>query len=588
METLKENKPVIAMYDVRGIQEYIFRTNRVKEIIGASEIVEDIIEKTLKTAIEKEMDGKEDNINHLKWSDKKENIEPEDQKEISIDKQKLRFLQPTSDGKLVQAQVLFIGGGNAYVLYRNRELGKRVNERMSKLILEKTYSLQLAVAMIEIDLSKEDYQKDYQNLRTEMDRIKAKMPVARTFGALPIAKTDNATGFPIVKHAVELYPNNPQELSHESYLKQKRAKEMKEEEEKKAEKGIGEVTEKEFDHLVTQHGEESILAIVHIDGNDMGQRIGQILREIGKGYTEAVSTMREISSNIAQSFNENAFEKMRFDLNEWLKKEGYDKKPEAGKSLYFKKDGTYLRKIIVAGDDITFVCNARLALPLVEKFTQYVSRHVLYGDQKEVEHRKKYGFSICAGIAYMHSHFPFHIAYKVAEACCDNAKKRAKEEERKDGVRIGNWVDFQICRNAQMGNLKETREKNYRLSDKSFLLRRPYYIPIDDEVYRELNKINAVYSLTKMIEIINEFKDNEKFARSKVLQLRNTYPKGKNEMDMLISFLKSRGFKFGESSTEISFDEPFAKDEKEEYYATYYDALEMLDFYEEINWKGEK
>lgn len=31
------------MYDVRGIQNYIFRTNYVKEIIGASAMVENII-----------------------------------------------------------------------------------------------------------------------------------------------------------------------------------------------------------------------------------------------------------------------------------------------------------------------------------------------------------------------------------------------------------------------------------------------------------------------------------------------------------------------------------------------------------------
>ena len=32
-------KTVLAMYDVRGIQKYIFRTNKIKEIIGASNIV---------------------------------------------------------------------------------------------------------------------------------------------------------------------------------------------------------------------------------------------------------------------------------------------------------------------------------------------------------------------------------------------------------------------------------------------------------------------------------------------------------------------------------------------------------------------
>ena len=35
----------IYMYDVRGIQDYVFRTNKMKEIIGASLLVEDLIKK---------------------------------------------------------------------------------------------------------------------------------------------------------------------------------------------------------------------------------------------------------------------------------------------------------------------------------------------------------------------------------------------------------------------------------------------------------------------------------------------------------------------------------------------------------------
>mgnify|MGYP006974428463 CR=1 FL=1 len=45
------------MYDVRGIQEYIFRTNKLKEIIGASEIVRGITEE-LFLKISKELNCK--------------------------------------------------------------------------------------------------------------------------------------------------------------------------------------------------------------------------------------------------------------------------------------------------------------------------------------------------------------------------------------------------------------------------------------------------------------------------------------------------------------------------------------------------
>lgn len=45
------NKEVLAMYDVRGIQSYIFKTNKIKEIIGASVVIDNIILDGLKEYI---------------------------------------------------------------------------------------------------------------------------------------------------------------------------------------------------------------------------------------------------------------------------------------------------------------------------------------------------------------------------------------------------------------------------------------------------------------------------------------------------------------------------------------------------------
>ena len=46
------NEPYIVMYDVRGIQDYIFKTNYAKEIVGASYIVDSIIIDGLREYIE--------------------------------------------------------------------------------------------------------------------------------------------------------------------------------------------------------------------------------------------------------------------------------------------------------------------------------------------------------------------------------------------------------------------------------------------------------------------------------------------------------------------------------------------------------
>lgn len=47
-----KNCEVLAMYDVRGIQAYIFKSNVAKEIVGASELVRQIITEGLDAYIE--------------------------------------------------------------------------------------------------------------------------------------------------------------------------------------------------------------------------------------------------------------------------------------------------------------------------------------------------------------------------------------------------------------------------------------------------------------------------------------------------------------------------------------------------------
>ena len=52
MKAELQEKEVLAMYDVRGIQNYIFKSNVAKEIIGASALVEKIVTGGLQKYIE--------------------------------------------------------------------------------------------------------------------------------------------------------------------------------------------------------------------------------------------------------------------------------------------------------------------------------------------------------------------------------------------------------------------------------------------------------------------------------------------------------------------------------------------------------
>ena len=475
MKTNLANVPVLAMYDIRGIQNYIFRTNYVKEIIGASVIVENIIEEGLRESVV--LEKLDDSLCVLNWEN--DNIE---------------FLEDDS----IQMQVLFIGGGNAYVLYRTGELCGRINRRLAKYILENTYSLQLAVAVVE---KTDDYKEDYKRINEEMRLVKSQMPSGHPTGAFPFMKVDPMTGFPIV--GKNIYDDDTKFVSYESRLKRK---------------NITEGEEKILDNLVTEKGKNSNLALVHIDGNNMGRRLMGIMQD-KDDYKSAVLTMRTVSRNINCCFND-AYESMKIHIK------GLSNKP--------------VRKIVLAGDDITFVCNALVAMEAVKVFLKSVTAQTMYNDSEDrISNLKKYGFSACAGIAYFNSHFPFSDAYKVAEACVSSAKKKAKDENCKDGDHIGSFVDYQICSTIMAADLDSYREKHYTHYDSGeSMIARPYYVGSDAIAsYSELNEKNERYDISHLEECLITF---NKMPRSQAKTLRDRCARGENERAQYISFLESR------------------------------------------------
>ncbi len=517
-----QSSQVLAMYDVRGIQKYIFKTAKVKDAIGASRIVEHILLDALKDSVQK-VQRAEHLVVELEWCTSTEPLQyTKQQKDISI---------------------LFVGGGNAYVLFRDRALCIQINRWMSKYILEHTYSLQLAVAIVE---KSNNYASDYSKVHQEMIQTKANMSMMKPLGTLPVMQMEIKTGYPMISS----------EGSTETVLKQKETKKSQ-----KIEK-----EEQIFDNYVTKKGQDSQLAIVHIDGNNMGIRIRQLVEGISD-YEEAVNQMRTISYHIDSSYKK-VFEQMQeFFTKEAVNLEIYQE----------KEKNFFVRKILVAGDDITYVCNAKLALATVEYFCREIATYTMNGKQDE-DSLREYGFSVCAGVSYIGSHFPFFIGYEVAEACCDSAKSRAKEKTNMDGNRIGNFVDFHICKNIQAVDLKEMRKREYVTSHGEQLLIRPYYIATKTE--GALGKLNKEpFAFEKWKNAVIYFQNEDNLPRNFAKKLRNTYSMGKQMVDTFWMFLESRNWTMPEENEDIMY----FQNEKGTWIARWYDALELMEDYIDVD-----
>ena len=195
--------------------------------------------------------------------------------------------------------------------------------------------------------------------------------------------------------------------------------------------------------MITEKGEESLLAVIYIDGNNMGAKVDSCL-DAGddKSYETCVKALREFSDEIQTHYIDNRIRDVDTFLSENTKK--------------------LRRFVIYAGDEITFICNARNAYDVAK---EYLTK--LAADSPEGAPRTS-----CAGIAVFHSHAPFREAYRIAEECCESGKKLMKELK----IKNASMIDFHYCQGA-FGTSLEAIRKDEETEDCS----RPWFVYYDGE-----------------------------------------------------------------------------------------------------------
>ena len=404
------SEPILAQYTIRSKQDYIFRTNRLLEIVGASAIIANSFDLLFACA---------------------------EQCGLRTSREKGEFhmaetLQAFENGALDMSE-LFIGGGNDTVLFKDRETCRKVNERFSYRLLKEYPGLLPMYVGVPIKEKEGAYQyrEDYARLMAAADIEKNRMAPSRGRYALPFARTDRSTFQPLaIKTSRE---GEERWLSDEAYAKFR----------------FGMADEKNaddsryLDRLTTEHGEESLLAIVHADGNNMGAKIQKKLGG-NTDYDTCVTVMRRFTKDIDAAFSKHG-------------REALEKRREELKRAYPQlKDRSFaVRWIVSDGDDATFICNARLARELTEAYLRGVAEYRSADDPQE-------RYSSCAGICIFHSHYPFARAYDLAEQACDNAKRPVHDSAvAADGSPQKPleqaWLDFHYIHSGVGGDLDEIR-----------------------------------------------------------------------------------------------------------------------------------
>lgn len=372
---------------VQGIQSFIFQTNKLREIVGASELVEEIC--TTKFA-------------SLVYNEKDLNCEKAKEK-LKADKNAILF-----------------AAGNVKYIFESKEACEKVVRVFPKEVSEFAPGVTVSQAVVKMEGEFEKFEDAVNELEKRLRTQRNKPMQSQTLGLMGILRS-RQSGLPVVK--ITHVKNNEEHWDAAKLAKLKRAEysgadtkvEDRESTQELCKKAFGlkYISNRNIAHDIEDLAKNNDwIAVMHADGNGLGQ----IVQKIGKD----ADTFRRFSQLLDEATTlaaVKAYEVVKDDFN----------------NSESEKDFIPIRPIVLGGDDLTVVCRADLALKYTETFIREFENQTngllgkMITDNNVFEKGDiKDRLTACAGIAYVKSSYPFYYAYELAETLCTTAKKDAK------------------------------------------------------------------------------------------------------------------------------------------------------------------
>lgn len=343
-----------------------------------------------------------------------------------------------------------------------------------------------------------------------------------------------------------------------------------------------------LEELGVSKDDSSFVAIVHIDGNGMGNRVAA-LRKANENlpWEEYKQTLKNFSDAIDSDFK-TAFRGMLDVIAEQI--------PELiEKGLKLKERYFPVRKLILAGDDVCFVTEGRIGLEAARIFIEKLSEL-----ENAVDHKK---YTACAGVAIVHQKYPFYKAYELSEMLCSNAKRflasfgtEGREHKVEDAGTKGCAIDWHIEFGEIIDDLSDMREK-YATADGGTLELRPYLIKAEPEIWNQ-EKIRRYDAFKRLIGLLQA--EKEVYARGKIKELRRVLKEGETAteyylqsslIDVLnLDVYEDREIKelLKQVGTGRGVDRRAFLEIDGKKHSLYFDAVEMLDTFISLRGKGEQ
>lgn len=545
--------------EVSRIQSYIFGTNKLRENIGASYLVAQATEDWPMEII-KEIACSSNIINGTRYLDNNKCIEDETAR--------------------LDAEILYAGGGNFAVLFREKDTALQFVRKLSRKVLTEAPGLRLVVAMVDFEWNESLAEKVGIAMEKLEEKKRSYIPSAPVLG-LGVTAICSSTGLPAIGLTPQIYDEPGYLASAEILAKVENAKRANIRLEENIRLREDFEYPEELDQLGRSFGEYSHIAVVHIDGNDMGQRkkkIGEEYKdpENNREYIRAIRAFSKEVKEASKKAMEQMIEKLINRINEQdgkkiithisKSKDGQVFRKIAEIELTKTKEGNFylpMRPIVYGGDEVTFVCDGRLGLSLAIEYMKSFEKET----EKRGHCRGK--ITVCSGIAIVKSHHPFSEAYKLSDKLCSSAKKYW----RKNGLKTS-CLDWQFILSGFAGSIEEIRRREYKVNEGLLTLRPVALGENPKESYR-------TWSVVK--KGIEEFQSPEWLSRrNKIKALREALRYGGEAVEQFLTRYEINRLPDVEHSKR-----DWPKKGWQGKYCGYFDAIELMDWFVPLEEDGE-
>lgn len=541
-----------------GNQAYIFATNKLRNVVGASELLYRVGTSYVERAVY-EATGRSFRVDEIL-------------KEPRIE-----------DDADTQLEVVVATSGKAMLLARDGEIARRFVTAWSRMVVTEAPGLD-AIAVFSdhpvdpkmplSDRSSASYLGAFRETERNMSKLRMSGCTSpmRRFQRLPIVADCAFSGMP-----ASVRDQSDQLIS--ASLDAQRSAVMDEEH-------VGRMRDLHVS-INTSSGLSSLercawLAVVHADGNGLGQLfinfdelVSKYIREhqkrdaCGRDYIDLYRKFSSALDRISRS----AFSKTIDEV--WPDQDQDEKRP-------------LIVPIVVGGDDLTAVMDGEKSIGFAERFmTNFCKGTKDNSDVSSllscVKDNNMPRLGMCAGISIAKPHFPFSLSYRMAEELMKNAKQ-VKNKFGKDSIAL----DFHILYDSISTSIGDIRRKLVHGTDGEVVLTaKPYVVEHckaedpemrDDDAWKRLHSFGDFKKAVRALKI----KTDKSLPSSQSHSVRESlFSEDIETQEAEWRYLLNTYSKFADAWREVHGDRLYIDahdDEGKKYFTYFLDALEAARF----------